>query len=510
MQLSIGKLATILIALLVAVTIVTTGTGLYVLQHDYRSLEERHEAEAKDAVRNAAIAVRNQVRFYQGMLQLISTNSEVINLLEFADTGDISRWSQALGQILPHTLGVALAATDGTVLGDPLALRIGADCASDMRRFAGGDPVDYPLLHTDVAGLEHFDLISPITTPSGGKAGTLFVSFRLSVVEELLRSVLRPGDQIRLLDRDGSQRLVAGAAEPPAEARTYRTPVPDTPWQLVLYRATAGGGASLGTLIVTDALIVLVVSLLVVSLVRGTLARFRVDMARIHSALSDVLEGRYQPSSSPTAMKETGMLLPDIERLALRIQQQRDSLRQQSLSDPLTGAFNRRYFDLMLSHLHEQSRRQPPATLAVIDLNDFKHINDEFGHQTGDRVLKNAAHYLGSRVRATDIVARLGGDEFAIVLTHMSRETLHDWLTALIHDHDHRMLEADAGAVELCQFSIGVASIDAAVYATPDEVFDAADNAMYRVKQRRDIRHSRYAMARSDEKPALRSVPAGP
>ena len=170
MQLSIGKLATILIALMVAVTVVTTGTGLYFLQHDYRSLEEHHEAEAGDAVRDAAIAVRNQVRFYQGMLRLISTNPEVVNLLEFADTGNISRWSQALGQLVPHTLGVALAAPDGTVYGDPLALRIGAACAVDMQRFAASEPVDYPLLHTDVAGLEHFDLVSNISTPSGRTA----------------------------------------------------------------------------------------------------------------------------------------------------------------------------------------------------------------------------------------------------------------------------------------------------------------------------------------------------
>ncbi|MBT8429445.1 MAG: hypothetical protein KJN79_05990, partial [Gammaproteobacteria bacterium] len=77
MQLSIGKLAALSISLLIAVTIITTGSGLYVLQTNYRTLENRHEAEARDAVRNAATALHNEIRFYQGILQLMAANPEI-------------------------------------------------------------------------------------------------------------------------------------------------------------------------------------------------------------------------------------------------------------------------------------------------------------------------------------------------------------------------------------------------------------------------------------------------
>ena len=383
-------------------------------------------------------------------------------------------------------------------MGDPLILRVGPACQDDMRLFAQGVEIGYPRLHTDVAGLEHFDLLTTITGPQGEHNGALFVSFHASVLERLLHGMMRKGDHFLLLDENDSEKLSIGTTGDTPDVGTYRVRVPDTPWHLVLRRVLPASTSSLLGLVAIDTLILIIVGVLVVYMVRLILGRFRLDMARIHQALEDVLEDRYEPSGAPTSIKEVGILLPDIEQLALKIQHQRNKLRHQSLSDPLTGIFNRRYFDLMLAHLHEQSHRQSPSTLVIIDLNDFKHINDEFGHPEGDRVLQQMAGYLLSRVRATDIVVRLGGDEFALLLTHMSGDVLEDWLAALVHDYDHQMLRLDVGDEVFCQFSVGVASIDARLYASPAEVFNAADSAMYAVKQRRRIRHSRYAIAKSD------------
>jgi diguanylate cyclase (GGDEF)-like protein len=510
MQLSIGKLAALSISLLIAVTIITTGTGLYLLQTNYRTLENRHEAEARDAVRNAATALHNEIRFYQGILQLMAANPEISDLIEFGNTSEITRWSQTVERMLPGTLGTALVSPDGAVFGDPLSLRVGPACQTDLQHLSQGIVVDYPLLHTDVAGLEHFDLLTPVTAPTGENAGALFVSFRRSVLEGLLREMMRAGDRFLLLDRSGHEKMSVGRIDDTGNLGVHRAPVADTSWELVLNRPIPAPAASLVGLVITDTLILVAVGLLVFILLRMMLGRFSSDMKRVHHALEDVLEGRYQPSEAPTAIKEVGILLPDIQQLALRMQQQSDKLRHQSLSDPLTGVFNRRYFDLMLAHLHEQSQRQAPATLAVIDLNDFKIINDEFGHPEGDRVLQQMASYLQSRVRATDIVVRLGGDEFALLLTNMGGDVLEDWLAALVHDHDHRMLENGDSGTAFCQFSIGVAHIDAKVYPRPADVFNAADSAMYAIKQRRRIRHSRFAIARTGNVTPITRLRAAP
>lgn len=494
MQLSISKLATILIALLIAVTIITTGIGLTTLRDDYRSLQSRQDSEAHDAVRNAALSIRNQILFYQGMLQRISTQPEVANLIEFGSTEEMSLWSDRLRRLLPGTLGAALASADGLVFGDPVTQRIGPACVADMKQLHKGLPISFPPLHTDVAGLEHFDLLTHVLGPSGEPLGTVFVSFRLTIIEELLQAMSARGDRFELTDSKGNVKLSTGPRRAANGASAYRVKIPDTSWRLVLYRDVPVGNDSLSSLIGADALILALFGLLIVFLVRGTLAGFKRDMARVHKAMSDVLEGHYRPSDEPTAVKETGILLPDIERLAVRLQDQRDELRHQSLSDALTEVFNRRYFDMMLAHLFEQSHRQQAAFLVIIDLNDFKRVNDEHGHPAGDLVLQDTARFLRDKVRATDIVARLGGDEFALILTHMARNTLDEWIQTLLADYDRRAIETAHGDHIHCRLSIGIAGIDAVTYKDAQAVFHAADRAMYEVKQQ-DGPHSRYAFA---------------
>ena len=495
-QMSIGKLAVTLIILLITVTLVTTGIGLFTLHGDYRTLASRHDAEAHDTVRNAALSIRNQIHFYQGILQLVSSKPEVANLLEFGDTAEITEWADNLRRILPGTLGTALTSEHGELYGDPTAQRVGPRCVLDMQTLVRGEPIEFPPLHTDVPGLEHFDLLTQVTSPSGDKSGTLFVSFRLSVLEELLHSMSTRGDRFELRNGAGEIGLATGPENPSQDASTYRMRVPDTSWELLLHRRVPVNSDSLMGLIGADALILTLSGILVVVLIRNTLGGFRKDMTRVHTALTDVLDGHYHPISEPTAIKETRILLPDIEQLALRLQDQRNELRHQSLSDPLTGVFNRRYFDMMLAHLHEQSRRQSPAYLVIIDLNDFKQVNDEFGHQTGDRVLQATAQYLLSRIRATDIVARLGGDEFALLLTHMAREGLEDWIVTLLEDYDRSELQSHGERAIFCRLSVGITAIDAGVYAAPQDVFDAADRIMYDVKQRRELRASHYAVSK--------------
>lgn len=90
-----------------------------------------------------------------------------------------------------------------------------------------------------------------------------------------------------------------------------------------------------------------------------------------------------------------------------------------SITDELTGLINRRGFGRELRRaLAEAKRFHTGGILAYMDVDDFKKVNDIFGHQAGDEVLHRVAELLASNVRATDVVARLGGDEFAVLLTN--------------------------------------------------------------------------------------------
>lgn len=495
MQLSISKLTTILVALLIAVTVVTTAAGLYVVRADYQILEDRHTSEARDAVNNAALALHNQVKFYQGIVQLISSKPEVANLLEFGDTSEMTDWSSELRRLLPGTLGTALASPSGDVHGDVMQQRVGPSCEVDIRQLTSGSAIEYPPLHTDVKGLEHFDVVTRVSSPGGDHTGTVFVSFHLDVLADVLRNLATDGDHFELRDGHGKLHLSTTTANMATDNPAYRAQVPETSWSLILYRIPPQSSNVIARLVSVDAIILFLVSLLVVFMTRRTMSAFTSDMSRVRAALSSVLDGSYRPSDRPTSIKEISTLLPQIEQLAMRLQETTSELRQQSLTDPLTEVFNRRYFDLMLAHLHEQSRRQPPSVLVLIDLNDFKLVNDRLGHPFGDMVLQNTAKFLTDRVRTTDLVARLGGDEFALILNHMVQETLDDWLAATARAYDEFIQRNPEFHNAGCHISIGVSVIDASVYESPQDALHAADQAMHAARQQSETNASRYMLA---------------
>jgi diguanylate cyclase (GGDEF)-like protein/PAS domain S-box-containing protein len=100
-------------------------------------------------------------------------------------------------------------------------------------------------------------------------------------------------------------------------------------------------------------------------------------------------------------------------------------LESTALMDPLTGIGNRRYLDTHLdSHLHSFKRYGSNFGIMMIDIDHFKIINDNFGHDIGDRVLKMVANTLGANIRASDHLGRFGGEEFVIILPNVTQDKL--------------------------------------------------------------------------------------
>ncbi len=159
-----------------------------------------------------------------------------------------------------------------------------------------------------------------------------------------------------------------------------------------------------------------------------------------------------------------------------------ERLRRLAEYDPLTGVRNRRQFehDLALA-LRACRRRGEQAALLMIDLDGFKAVNDTYGHNVGDDVLRAVASAIRKRLRETDIVARLGGDEFVVLLPHDSAAK-----AASVAEDLRRCLAAvtvDAGGTPVTiGASIGVAHIDQDT-AGREAALAAADRAMYAHKR---------------------------
>ena len=178
------------------------------------------------------------------------------------------------------------------------------------------------------------------------------------------------------------------------------------------------------------------------------------------------------------AMADAGLLalicFPFVLNLQLRPM-------QMAYHDPLTGLPNRQLFNDLLAHaLVVAKREQSSFAVVFLDLDNFKPINDRFGHRVGDVVLKLAAVRIESGVRESDTVARLGGDEFALLLADAESTADAERVIRKISEALSRPFEVRGHTLEL-GVSAGVAFYPADG-VNGMELVDAADDAMYRNK----------------------------
>lgn len=148
--------------------------------------------------------------------------------------------------------------------------------------------------------------------------------------------------------------------------------------------------------------------------------------------------------------------------------------------DYLTGLGNRRrFFELADVEIRRSRRYGGPFTVAYVDVDDFKAVNDEYGHSEGDVLLKGIAGVMKESTRSTDVVARLGGDEFAVLLPESGSEAAGKFIQKL----HRRLVQAGNRVRRAVTFSIGVVTFETPP-ASGDEMVRIVDDLMYRAKIR--------------------------
>ncbi len=147
--------------------------------------------------------------------------------------------------------------------------------------------------------------------------------------------------------------------------------------------------------------------------------------------------------------------------------------------DSLTGLGNRRYFfERTDVEIQRSIRYSHPFSMAYIDIDDFKSVNDRYGHAEGDALLKQVGQAIAGHIRKTDIAARLGGDEFAVLIPESSNEAAKVFFSKL-----HTFLSGIArGESWPVTFSIGVVTFNKPAESV-DEMIRIVDQLMYSAKK---------------------------
>jgi diguanylate cyclase (GGDEF)-like protein len=185
----------------------------------------------------------------------------------------------------------------------------------------------------------------------------------------------------------------------------------------------------------------------------------------------------------PENKRQLAYTVIEQSELALSNLKLREALLEQSIRDPLTELYNRRYMEEALNQqLSRVTRQLHPLGLIMIDIDHFKNFNDTHGHAAGDALLRELGRLLQSHIRGGDVACRYGGEEFLLIMPDASLEAAHQ-RAVLLQQEAKKLRVQDAGqSLDGITLSLGVA-----IYPehgrSIDSVLRAADAALYRAKQ---------------------------
>jgi len=177
-------------------------------------------------------------------------------------------------------------------------------------------------------------------------------------------------------------------------------------------------------------------------------------------------------------------IMADTIALALANLKLRMSLLHQSIRDPLTGLFNRRYLEETLEReVHRATRLQRSVALIMLDIDHFKRFNDTFGHEAGDALLRELGSFLMQEIRGGDFACRYGGEEFVLILPEISPEHVLSSAERMREKVKELNVQYSGGVLENITLSLGVALFP--MHGTSGKtILRAADGALYEAKHK--------------------------
>lgn len=210
--------------------------------------------------------------------------------------------------------------------------------------------------------------------------------------------------------------------------------------------------------------------------VRNSIGQMEIpqDLAEDHSLLMREID---RVISGNTVLKQELSRSQDVLATQRR---QIEELRAAVRLDSLTQLANRAYFDeRLVEMINIQRRYKETFSVLLVDVDNFKGINDKYGHQAGDRILKGIAFNLRAALRESDVVARFGGDEFAMLLYRSNGRSAVEVANKICHAQQQSSFVLDGVSVNVT-LSIGVAEVSGE--DTAETLLKRADLALYRVK----------------------------
>jgi len=172
-----------------------------------------------------------------------------------------------------------------------------------------------------------------------------------------------------------------------------------------------------------------------------------------------------------------------VKKRTKELEKSKNKLKKLALQDSLTGLYNRRYFEKIIEKLITISKRKDEdLSLVILDIDNFKRVNDNYGHDIGDLVLKKLSSVLTEMLRESDVISRIGGEEFAILLPNTNIHSAYELSNKIRIKVEEMNLGLDKENLLTFTISLGVASYSKEVDENFYSIFKRADEALYEAK----------------------------
>jgi len=208
-------------------------------------------------------------------------------------------------------------------------------------------------------------------------------------------------------------------------------------------------------------------------------------LSELHDGAEHFGKGELKHRVPAHRLDELGKVATAFNRMALRLERSHRSLRRLSTRDYLTNLYNaREFYRLLDAELGRAKRYEEPLALLLLDADHFKQINDSYGHQSGDKALRELAKVLRAQVREVDVPARVGGEEFAVILPKTGGEAALGMAERIRREvaANQIVLDEEHGSPVSMTVSIGLATYPHSANDAQG-LFRIADVALYHAKQ---------------------------
>ncbi|VAW65320.1 hypothetical protein MNBD_GAMMA09-2925 [hydrothermal vent metagenome] len=449
-------------------------------------IDRNYEEKQRASLQVKAFNISNTLSFYQNTVNKLAKETEVIDLVQFADEEHAQAWALKMQRLLPDSVSLALFNESGEIFGQKDELRVGDVCLADLQHHISNEPIISPPVHANNPAFAHFDLLSNISD-GDENIGVLFASFELTVLQKLLDQLTEEGQHLQLFTGNHITLVETNHFSRKNINKDdilffSKLPINNSDWFLVGNIERNQLADVMIFTAITNGVLFILISLVFIGFSGRLVKAFSSDFNIIHNLLTSLKDDEKKTPDTKTRLIETEKIVNNIKGVAGDIYDYQEQLLKYSQCDDLTGLLNRRGFYNEAPRSIDLAKRSVETTLVLLDIDFFKQMNDQMGHAAGDEVLKMLSDCITSTSRSVDITARIGGDEFVIILVKCPENNAINWYEKISNAFQQQQKALNLPEnVKFCTLSAGYSEIQ----ATDTEISDVmarADEALYSAK----------------------------